>query len=174
MTRMRGEQQEEHAPRVDTEPGAGSNSRSGNGFDHEDRTGTYTGTHTDLSKHADVDWAKVEQHAGWLKSTSDLPEGFSATARAIIAHTGTIAELNEALYQSGLRKTAYHGWQNVSLALAWFFRPDRRFTTEQIAAALMCDLKCNRYITNARMNEANKLQVSRIHHQSLAFVANGA
>jgi len=148
---MRGEGQQTHEPRNE-ELGAGPKSRKGNGLDHEDRTGM----HTDHSKHADIDWAKVEQHAGWLKSVTDLPDGFSATARAIIAHTGTVKELNDALYQSGLRKAAYSGWQNVALALAWYFRLDRRFATEKIAAALLCDLKCNNYVNHSCKSEAAK------------------
>jgi hypothetical protein len=127
--RMRGEQQEEHAPRVHTEPGAGPNPGSNGQVLH-------------------VDWAKVEQHANWLKSAADLPSGFSAKGRAIIAHRGSIKALNDSLKEAGLLSgKPYKSQKGVSYALTAIFKRDQRFTIEEIAAALLCKLDCNKYIT---------------------------
>jgi hypothetical protein len=36
-----------------------------------------------------IDWAKVDEHAGWLKGASDLPDNFNLKGRMIIAHGAT-------------------------------------------------------------------------------------
>ena len=49
-----------------------------------------------------IDWAKVDQHAGWLKSVNDLPANFSPKGRMIVAHSGNLADLNFDLAQADL------------------------------------------------------------------------
>ena len=90
-----------------------------------------------------LDWAKVYQHAGWLKSIKDLPPKFNAKARTIIEHKGTLDDLNRKLAQA----KPYASWSEVSFALAAMFKIDGRLSHEKIAAALMCDLECNYHIT---------------------------
>jgi hypothetical protein len=98
-----------------------------------------------------VDWTVVEQHAGWLKTADDLPEGFSAKGRVIVAHHGTINDLNAALKKAGLApRKPYKSIRGIAFALASIFKQDQRFTLEQIAAALLCKLDCNKYITTAQ------------------------
>jgi len=82
-----------------------------------------------------VDWTVVEQHAGWLKTADDLPEGFSAKGRVIVAHHGTINDLNAALKKAGLApRKPYKSIRGIAFALASIFKQDQRFTLEQIAA----------------------------------------
>jgi hypothetical protein len=98
-----------------------------------------------------IDWTAVEQHIGWLKSVADLPPiSFSAKGKVIVAHTGSLEELNFDLDQAGLlpkdKATGeikpYKSWSDVSFALAAIFKHDGRYSNEQIAAALMADLDC--------------------------------
>jgi len=98
-----------------------------------------------------IDGTAVEPHIGWLKSVADLPPvSFSAKGKVIVAHTGSLEELNFDLDQAGLlpkdKATGeikpYKSWSDVSFALAAIFKHDGRYSNEQIAAALMADLDC--------------------------------
>jgi predicted P-loop ATPase len=95
----------------------------------------------------EIDWAKVDEHAGWLKTVDDLPDNFNAKGKMIIAHTGNIADLSTDLKRAGLIEKNYATWSAVTLALASIFKANGSFTNEQIAAALMCDLECNHHVT---------------------------
>ena len=112
---------------------------------------TGPGTAEDSNKReTKIDWAKVEEHGGWLRTVADLPSDFNAKGRIIVEHGGTMKELNADLKQAGLIEKTYSSWSDVSFALAAIFKADNRFTLEQIAAALMCDLECNRHVTKLR------------------------
>lgn len=95
----------------------------------------------------EIDWVKVNEHAGWLKTVDDLPDNFNVKGTMIIAHTGSITDLSTDLKRAKLLEKNYGSWSAVTLALASIFKTDGRFSNEQIAAALMCDLECNRHIT---------------------------
>ena len=98
-----------------------------------------------------LDWDEVAKHVDWLKSEDDLPENFNAKGRMIIAHTGTIADLNADLMEAGLLKEPYtNNWSSVSMALAAIFKADGSFSTEEIAAALMSPLHCNQHISRQK------------------------
>jgi hypothetical protein len=70
-----------------------------------------------------VDWAKVAEHAGWLKTVADLPMDFNAKGKIIVAHGGTIKDLNDDLKQAGLVEKPYG---EVSFALTAIFKIDGR------------------------------------------------
>lgn len=95
-----------------------------------------------------IDWAKVEQHIGWLKSAADLPADFSVKGKAIVGHAGNLKDLNFDLQHAGTLVKPYQSWSEVSLALAAILKSDGRYSNEQIAAALLCDLECNQHIKN--------------------------
>ena len=95
----------------------------------------------------EIDWAKVAEHDGWLKTVADLPDNFNAKGKMIIGHTGSIRDLSTDLKRARLIEKNYSTWSEVTLVLASIFKADGRFTNEQIAAALMCDLECNRHVT---------------------------
>lgn len=101
-----------------------------------------------------IDWAEVERRAGWLKTVADLPRDFNAKGKIIVENHGTIKDLNNNLKQAGLVEKAYGSWSDVSFALAAIFKADGRYTPEQIIAALMCDLECNKHVT--KLNDTNK------------------
>jgi Virulence-associated protein E/RepB DNA-primase from phage plasmid len=100
-----------------------------------------------ISKNTKIDWTKVNEHAGWLRDADDLPKDFSTKGRMIVAHTGNIKDLIFDLKEAGLC-VSYPSWSEVGIALAAILKNDGRFTNEQIAAALMCDLPCNRHVNN--------------------------
>jgi hypothetical protein len=104
-------------------------------------------TQTIVTKNTNIDWTKVDEHAGWLKDANDLPKDFSVKGRMIVAHTGNIKDLIFDLKEAGL-VVSYPSWSEVGIALAAILKNDGRFTNEQIAAALMCDLPCNRHVNN--------------------------
>ena len=93
-----------------------------------------------------IDWDKVAEHAGWLKNVSDLPLDFSEKGKLIVGHTGNLQDLNADLQDAALVEKSYGTWNSVTFALAAIFKADKRFTIEQIAAALLCDLHCNQHI----------------------------
>jgi hypothetical protein len=95
----------------------------------------------------EIDWAKVVEHDGWLKTVAELPDNFNAKGKMIIGHTGSIRDLSTDLKRARLIEKNYSTWSDVTFALASIFKIDGNFTNEQIAAALMCDLECNRHIT---------------------------
>lgn len=114
-----------------------------------------------------IDWAKVNEHTGWLKSVDDLPQDFPLKGRVIIAHTGNISDLNFDLnYAGAVRGKPYQSWSEVSIALAAIFKHDGRFTTEQIAAALMCDLPCNQHVNKITKDSDRRRAVERMFARS--------
>jgi predicted P-loop ATPase len=99
------------------------------------------------STNTTINWTAVELHRGWLKGVADLAPDFSAKGKKIIAHSGNLKDLNFELQEAGVAPAkAYQSWSDVSFALAAIFKRDCRYTTEQIAAALLCDLECNEHI----------------------------
>jgi Virulence-associated protein E len=102
----------------------------------------------------EIDWTKVEERAGWLKNVADLLMDFNTKGKMIIAHKGSIKDLSIDLKRAGLVEKNYSSWSDVTLALASIFKADGRFTNEQIAAALMCNLECNRHV--AKLDGAQK------------------
>jgi hypothetical protein len=128
-------------------------------------------THTEKTE---LDWVAVEKHAGWLKNEADLPSDFNTKGKMIVAHIGLIKDLNLDLKQAGLIEKTYNSWSEVSLALAAIFKADGRFTLEQIAAALMCDLECNKHVTklkDAQKRRAVERLLSRSHEPPAKRVA---
>jgi predicted P-loop ATPase len=108
-------------------------------------TGTGTGT-----GNANIDWDKVAEHAGWLKNVTDLPLSFNPKGKLIIAHNGNLEDLKFDLIQANLVSKPYQSWSEVSFALTAIFKNDGRYNNEQIAAALLCNLPCNRHIGKQR------------------------
>jgi virulence-associated protein E len=108
-----------------------------------------------------IDWAKVDEHAGWLKCVEDLPQDFNAKGKVIVAHTGNIKDLNFDLEYGGAVMKPYSSWSEVGHALAAMFKHDGRYTAEQIAAALMCDLPCNQHVTKQPNEAARRRAVER-------------
>jgi predicted P-loop ATPase len=131
----------------------------------------FTGTASDNSMvniFSDLDWSKVEQHAGWLKGTGDLPEDFSIKGRTIVAHKGNIADLKFDLEEAGLIVN-YNSWSEVGIALAAIFKNHGRFDNEQIAAALLCSLDCNQHVTKlpeGQQRRAVERMITRSHQQT--------
>jgi predicted P-loop ATPase len=114
-----------------------------------------------------IDWAKVEEHAGWLKIETldkDLPDKFSNKGKMIIAHGGNLSELVFDLMHASpsLLTKAYGSWSEVSFALTAILKGDGRFTNEKIAAALMCPLDCNRHITAMKDVNTQRRAVERL------------
>lgn len=124
-----------------TSSNAGSSNNTGSASPTSNASGT-----------SSIDWAVVEKHRGWLKSAADLPPDFSAKGKAIVGHSGNLKDLNFDLQHAGALVKPYQSWSEVSLALAAIFKSDGRYSDEQIAAALLCDLECNQHIKN----QANK------------------
>jgi predicted P-loop ATPase len=116
--------------------GAGSGAGTGSTASGNASTGNST-----------IDWAVVEQHKDWLKGASDLPPDFSAKGKTIVAHSGNLKDLNFDLQHAGVAPAKpYQSWSDVSFALAGIFKFDGRYSNDQIAAALLCDLECNQHI----------------------------
>jgi hypothetical protein len=95
---------------------------------------------------ADINWDKVAEYVGWLTSAADLPADFSAKGALIVGHKGSIKDLQFDLDQAKLVSKPYQSWSEVSFALTAIFKHDGRYSNEQIAAALMCNLVCNQHI----------------------------
>jgi predicted P-loop ATPase len=116
-----------------------------------------------VAKPVDIDWTKVEAYAGWLKSTADLPPNFSATGKALVAHTGSIEDLKVDLKRSGvLTAKPISNWSEVAFALAMKLRGDGRLPTEKIAAALLCPLACNQHITKLPNDAEKRTAIERL------------
>ena len=113
----------------------------------------------------EIDWEKVDGHAGWLKNVADLPLDFSAKGKIIVAHAGNLKDLNFDLEQAGVIEKKYASWSEVSFALAAILKADGRYTPEQIAAALMCGLPCNQHVTKVRMSDQRRI-VTRLLNRS--------
>jgi hypothetical protein len=119
-----------------------------------------------------IDWVEVEKHAGWLKSVADLPDNFNRKGRMIVAHSGTIHDLGVDLMAAGLIEKKYaSNWSAVSFALAAIFKIDGRYSTEQIAAALMCPLECNQHVTKLKPTQQRRA-VERLIFRSFEPKAN--
>jgi hypothetical protein len=118
------------------------------------------------SQSASIDWAKVDHHAGWLTGIDALPKDFSLKGRMIVVHGGNIGDLNFDLIHAGLLTKPYGTWSAVSFALAAVFKNDGRFSNEQIAAALMCNLECNHHITKMKDGDAKRRAVERLIERS--------
>jgi phage/plasmid-associated DNA primase len=100
-------------------------------------------------KQPDADWSDAKQFDGWLnKGVEALPDGISARCKIIVAFSGTIENLNTDLERSiGKKpKDKIVSLDEIVVALAiellGFDLP-----VEQVAAGLLCDLKCNAPIT---------------------------
>jgi predicted P-loop ATPase len=107
-----------------------------------------------------IDWAQVERHAGWLKSVSDLPSDFNSKGKLIVAHEGNIRDLNFDLKEVGHEKE-YQSWSEVTHALVAVFKHHGKYTNEQIAAALLCDLPCNRHVTKIVKESERRRAIER-------------
>ncbi len=79
-----------------------------------------------------------------------------------MGHSGNLDGLNFDLERSGLLIKPYHSWSEASLGLAAIFKNDGRFSTEQVAAALMCDLDCNQHITRMKSENARRRAIERL------------
>jgi hypothetical protein len=97
----------------------------------------------------DADWTHAKQYDGWLdKGVDALPEGISARCKVMIAHVGTIDNLNTDLKRAigGKRHETLATLDEIVVALAVeLLAVD--LPVEKVAAALLCDLKCNAPIT---------------------------
>jgi hypothetical protein len=113
---------------------------------------------------ADIDWKKVEKHAGWLVSVTDLPDKFSNKGKMIIVHGGNLGDLVFDLMHANpsLLAKPYSSWSEVSFALTAIFKADGRFDNEKIAAALMCPLECNQHITKIKDVNTQRRAVERL------------
>jgi hypothetical protein len=109
-----------------------------------------------------IDWTKVDKHAGWLKGVGDLPDNFSAKGKAIVAHAGNLADLNFDVTRAGSLSKPYKSWSEVSFALAATLKNDGRFSNEQIAAALLCNIPCNEHITKIKDTTTRYRAVERL------------
>ena len=115
----------------------------------------------------------MDTHIGWLKSAADLPPGFSAKGRVIVAHSGNLKDLKFDLEQAGvLPVKPYQSWSDVSFALAGIFKAYGRYSNEQIAAALMADLECNHHITGMADQAKKRRAIERLISRSHIGTAN--
>jgi hypothetical protein len=103
-----------------------------------------------------IDWSLVAQHEGWLKSVDDVPADFHTKGKIILGHVGNLPDLCDELRRGGHIQRNYSSWSDVTLALAGIFKADGRFASEQIAAALMCPLKCNEHVTKKTGTEQRR------------------
>jgi predicted P-loop ATPase len=111
---------------------------------------------------SNIDWAKVGEYAGWLKGVGDLPDNFSARGKAIVAHTGNLADLNFDVERAGSLTKPYRSWSEVSFAFAAVLKNDGRFSNEKIAAALLSDhIECNQHITKLKTENERRRAVER-------------
>jgi hypothetical protein len=127
--------------------GAAGSGNTGNGNSGAGKPGAGNAGAKASSSNTTIDWAAVEQRRGWLKGAADLPANFSAKGRMIVAHSGNLNDLNFDLQEAGVAPVkSYQSWSDVSFALAAILKHDGRYTNEQIAAALLCNLECNEHI----------------------------
>jgi hypothetical protein len=121
-----------------------------------------------------IDWPKVKSTGGWLKAVADLPEDAPAKLRHILGHTGTLKELNADLIERALLKKAYVSWSDVTDAIAASFKFYGKYTSEQIAEALLADLPCNQHIAKQPDKErAIARAIARSHDPKLKTSVNG-
>ena len=140
----------------------GPGSTSSNNQSNTNNAGSGSGNANTGTQSSGIDWNKVDQHAGWLKSINDLPANFSPKGRMIVGHGGNLGDLNFDLRHARLLAKPYLSWSDTSFGLAAIFKNDGRFSTEQIAAALMCDLECNQHITKIKDENAKRRAVERL------------
>jgi predicted P-loop ATPase len=115
------------------------------------------------SKSDKIDWNKVKQ-PGWLKSVDDLPDDASDKLRRIIGHTGTLKDLNYDLIEGGFLHKPYGSWSEVTLAITTLLKFYAKYTSEEIAEALLADLPCNQHITRQKDKErAIERAITRSH-----------
>ena len=105
-----------------------------------------------------IDWSKVKLDCGWLRSVADLPDDISPELKIIFGHTGSLRNLNEDLIKGRLLAKGYQSWSEVTQAIAASLKSYGRYTPEQIAEALLVDLRAtntllNRGIKNAQSSE---------------------
>jgi len=122
-----------------------------------------------------IDWVKAtaEPLAGWLKTVADLPDDFNAKGRMIVASDGNIADLSFDLIEAGRLDKPYRKWSAVSMALTSIFKADG-FTPEQIAAALMCPLKCNSHVAKLVGDTKKRRAIERMLNRSYEPAINTA
>ena len=125
----------------------------------------HTRTESPPDQKIEIDWDKVAPYAGWLKNVADLPLDFNVKGTIIVAHVGNLKELNADLEQAGVIEKNYASWSEVSMALTAILKADGRYTPERIAAALMCDLPCNRHVTKVRLSDQRRI-VERLLNRS--------
>jgi predicted P-loop ATPase len=124
---------------------------------------------------AAIDWAAVEQHQGWLNGVADLPADFNPKGKAIVAHTGSLKDLNFDLQHASALIKAYQSWSEVAFAIAAIFKSDGRYSNEQIAAALLADLECNQHIKHqANQRRAIERLILRSHEPPAGTVRKEA
>ena len=112
----------------------------------------------------EIDWTKVEQHDGWLKSSEDLPPDFPNKGKIIVDHFGSLDDLCKTLIDAGLLQKKYKSWSEVTIALAAVFKQYGKHTPEQIAAALMCPLTCNEHITRQKAGDRERAVKNAFNH----------
>jgi predicted P-loop ATPase len=132
--------------------------------DSKPRTLTNNSSSKSLSR--EIDWAKVDEHAGWFKGVDNLPLDFNTKGKMIVAHKGNLKDLKFDLEQAGLVVKPYQSWSEVGFALAAIFKNDGRHTSEQIAAALMCDLPCNQHVNKQSDEAMRRRAVERLIQRS--------
>lgn len=135
--------------------------------DDQKKVSSISGEARQRPGNSDIDWAKVAEHAGWLKSATGLPTDFSAKGKLIVGHTGNLDDLKFDLAQADLVSKPYQSWSEVGFALAAIFKNDGRYTNEEIAAALLCDLPCNRHaLKQSDPHRAVERLISRSYQQA--------
>ena len=121
-----------------------------------------------------TDWAKVKS-LGWLKSAADLPADAPRKLKIILGHTGTLAELTEDLMAAELLNKPYRSWSEVTFALAAVFKQWGKYSVEEIAEALMADLRCNRHIhKNDDPQRVIERAINRSHNRVLGVPGHPA
>lgn len=91
----------------------------------------------------------------------------------IVDSNEDLAELSENLIAEGLLAKPYRKWSAVGMALASIFKADGRFTPEQIAAALLCPLKCNSHVAKKKDKRREvKRMLNRAHEPAAKRIAH--
>jgi hypothetical protein len=120
----------------------------------------------------EIDWSKVQMAGGWLQSVDNLPADANPKLRAIVGHSGTLAELNSSLVGTKLLEQPYRSWSEVTLALTASLKATGNYTPEQIAEALSADLPCNQHVAQQQDKErAIERAIGRSHPPRQAAVA---
>ena len=80
----------------------------------------------------------------------------------IVVHGGNLGDLNFDLEHANLLAKPYQSWSEVSFALTAIFKNDKRYSVEQIAAALMCDFECNQHVTKLKDQATKRRAIERL------------